>query len=107
MPYIHLKGINFDNLETVFKLLQDTNKGIYGCTGDQSLSDAISAGFLPLYYIELHKLDLAIELGQLVCSKDSIALSTMIGCTSNRILSMDERLQAASKPFNVNQYVDS
>jgi hypothetical protein len=57
--YIFLKSLNFSAMQAFYRIARQA-PGIGGCTGDQSLSDTLSASLIPVYHkIEATKADLA------------------------------------------------
>lgn len=60
---IFLKSIDFLAMQAFYRIAK-SKPGIGGCTGDQSLSDTLSAKLIPVYYKELHKNKLAQYLAQ-------------------------------------------
>lgn len=47
--FIFLKNLDFPSMQAFYRIAQKS-PGIGGCTGDQSLSDTLSAGLIPIYH---------------------------------------------------------
>jgi len=69
--------------------------GLGGCTGDQSLSDTLSAGLIPIYDVRAHKLDVAQSLDEVLGGDNYPFMGSFFGSSrkdtyARRQLMLDE-----------------